>query len=265
MAKNQSNESNEMAKTGETALALTDAAITEGFGGEDANQVPIEVSWPEVKMSKSVEFIMPDGSKAVEIVGHIVYAQRSKAYYEKAYDGNTDPPDCASSDAITPDFGDESQAKMCFDCPHAKWVKDSEGKSSIACKDSLNLFILVDGKTMPMYMRVRSTSIGKKSPLAKFFVNCIQTGYARGGKFQTVQVKLELDETKINNFATSILQIEKLSTLEATDKRLVDLMQAYKRVSDDFVVVHERGDTDSEQANGEYPGADDTTGDDIPV
>jgi hypothetical protein len=224
-----------------SALAVTDDQLATGFGAPE-DQAPIELAWPEIKMTKTTDFVMPNDDEVKELVGHIVFAQKSRAYYAKDFDGNPDPPDCACSDVnkiLYPDFGDDRQNEKCLGCEHAEWTKGDDDKSHMACGESLNVILMLDGSLIPYYMRIRSTSIGKKSSLAKFFLNCKDANYALGSKFQTVKVKLTLEKTKINNFDTSYLMVEKIETLKQTDERLSDLLQMFAVAKESFEVRHE--------------------------
>ena len=234
-----------LAKTKNNALAVTNEELSNGFGGPETT-APIELAWPEVKMTKMSDFKFADGTKAQELVGYLIYAQRSRAFWNKEYDGSDSPPDCASSNAIKPDT-EEPQSEFCGQnlCEKATWYKDEEGDNKIDCHESLNAFFLLEGKIVPRFMRIRSTSMHKKTPLAAFFTNCAEKGYALDRKFQTVKIKLTLKETKLNGFETSVLQVEKVSVLEQGDPLLRILMKLYSEIEKDFVVVHKAEDDNS--------------------
>jgi len=241
-----SDNENAVEKAESNLPAVSNTDLMAGFGGPEAAVPPIEVSWPVIQMTKTSDFKMPDGSKVSEVIGHMLFAQRSRAYYEKDFDGNNDRPDCASSNGVSPDSGDKRQGDMCVGCPKAEWVKyfDDNGKekNKMDCGESLNVMFLPDGKVVPHYIRIRSTSIGKKSKMAIFFGNCLDPEFALERKYQTVQVRFTLNEQRINNFERSILVVEKIKTLEPTDERLPLLMKLYNEVAKDFTVKHDRGD-----------------------
>jgi len=252
----------ELAKTPETSLAVSDAELNEMFGGESVPP-PIELAWPEIKLTKTSDFKLPDGTTVDELVGHIVFVKRSRAWWEADYDGNDNPPDCASDDCLRPNSDvAKMQAETCGEagCARARWVKDDKGKNSMACSQSLNMIFLLDGMSVPRFLRIRSTSMGRKSPLAAFFTNALEPSFALSGKFQTVKVKLTLDETKINNFDTSILQVVKISTLESSDPLLPVLGKMFTEVEKEFIVVHR-----SEDAGTDDQGAPDAYDDDTPI
>ena len=236
------------------ALAIPDEELDDMFGGPET-EAPIDVAWPEIKLTKTSDFIMSDDEKVQEIECYLLWAKRSRAWWEKEYDpSNVDPPDCASDNAMKPNADiEKSQSDECGDklCKKATWYKDDKGKNCVDCSESLNVILYLDG--LPHYMRVRSTSMGRKSPLAKFFVNCLKEGYALRKKFQTVKVKLTLLETKINSFDSSILQVEKVSVLTSSDPLLPTLIQMFKKAEEEFVIVH-KGETADPEPAEDYDG-----------
>lgn len=224
----------------ETALA----DLAEAFGGKDA-AVPTDIAWPEIKLTKEDEFKMPDGTKAKKVVGFIAFAKRSRSFWRGDYDGQDNPPDCASANCHHPSSGDDIQSETCATCKQADWrvvEKDGKDKNVMPCSESLNVIFLEDGKALPRFMRIRSTSMSKKSSIAAFFANCLETDYALKGKFQTVQVKLTLKETKIGGYDTSILIVEKLDVLSEDDPLLNVLIDLFNKAQQEFVVTHTRGD-----------------------
>lgn len=235
-----------LVKQQNASLAVSDADLLEMFGGENTPP-PLELAWPEIKLTKTSDFKMPDESKVSELTGHIIFIKRSRAWWEADYDGNNNPPDCASTDCSKPDSGDKQQSDKCGRnlCPKATWYKTEDPKtgkitSHMDCSESANVFFLPDGSSIPHFMRVRSTSIGINSPFAKFLANCVdeKKAFALFNKYPTVNVRLTLDETKINNFDTSILQVAKIETITNDDPLLRVLGNLFKEVEKEFIVVH---------------------------
>jgi len=257
---------NEIAKAEVTALAIPDAELAGMFGGPEA-AMPIEVAWPEIKMTKTSDFKMPDGSKTQELVGHIVFIRTSRAFWQDAYTGADNPPDCASDNCARPNPDIENpQHGMCGKniCPRATWhkVTDAAGNETnkVECKESMNMIFLQEGRTMPKFMRIRSYSMNPKSPIAAFLIECLEPSYALGGKFQTVKVRMTLEEIKVNGFDTSMLQVSKIDTLVNGDPLLVEIGKLYNKAVKEFVVVHTMEDqvAPGGDAEPEY-------GDDIPI
>jgi len=221
---------NELAKSEEKSLA-----IAQSFGGENVSPVT-DIPYPLIKMGKDDRFELDiEQQLAKELTGHIVYMHRTKAYFSQSYGGDAVMPDCASSDGLVPDMGSNEQheSETCAECPKNQWGSaDNGGK---ACRDSVIIYILLDGDDMPSVLRIRSTSLGKKGSLAKFQVYAIKHGLGpRGmGRYQTIRVKLSLLPTKINNFDTSVLVIEPLETLRNDDPKLKELQEWFGTIVKD--------------------------------
>lgn len=70
----------------------------------------------------------------------------AKTFYDKGYSsGDTSPPDCSSSNGITPDpWVNNPQATACKNCPKNAWGSaiNNQGKKIKACKDSKRLWIV---------------------------------------------------------------------------------------------------------------------------
>jgi len=254
-------------KATELARINTDALAT-AFGGSDAVDVPVEqLAWPEIHMPKdSAKFQMPDGEMKSSLTGHIVYAVGTRAYFARAFgSGETSAPDCANTNIrrnAAPDFGDERQADLCASCPRRAWRKEVDPKTGITknvqdCRSSTLVLFLEDGQSVPYLLRVRSTSCGKKSSLAKFFTNCGLAGFALAKKYQTVKVEMSLEKTKIGGFDTNLLIVEKVGVVEAQEQ-LDLLITLYDRLKEEFEVTFTQ-----EEAGGDDPIPD--GGDDIPV
>ena len=218
---------------------VTESQMLQAFGGADA-PLPIEVAWPEIKMGKDDKFAMPDGTDVKQLTGHIIYARKTRAWFEQEYGkGDTTFPDCASSDAVKPDLGDQMQSEFCATCPKSKWVKNEEDENKMDCRISTIVMFLPDGCEIPYLLRVRSTSCHKKSSLAKFFSNCRAVkDFALMGKYPTVEVELSLEKTKINNFDSSYLIVEAIGPIGLDSPLLPKLMSMYNTINDELVVTH---------------------------
>ncbi len=236
----------------ETALAIPDEELDEMFGGPEP-PMPIKVAWPEIKMTKTSDFKMPDDTKVQELVGNIVFVQRSRAYWVSKYTGDDNPPDCASDNCLRPNesieepFSNQCGEKLCSAATWRKEKDESGGTRNVMdCKESLNMIFLMEGKMVPRFIRVRSYSMNRKSPIAAFFTDCLEKTFALNGKFQTVKVRLSLKEIKVNGFDTSMLQVQKIDTLKNGDPLLPVLIKMFKKVQEEFVVVHKEDPVESD-------------------
>lgn len=111
-----------------------------------------------------------DGARAsIEVVIVKASPSISKIFYESGFvDGSTAPPDCWSTNGVTPDGGSpKKQSPTCAGCPKNAWgSKVTEaGKQAKACADSKRLAIvpLNDMKNElmggPMLLRVPAASL----------------------------------------------------------------------------------------------------------
>jgi len=80
------------------------------------------------------------------IVGMMPTHGTAKTYYEGVYDSNSsDPPNCSSSDGISPDsWVSNPVSQTCATCPNNKFGSAISigGKKSKACRDSKRLYIV---------------------------------------------------------------------------------------------------------------------------
>ena len=118
----------------------------------------------------------------------------SKTWYENGFeDGNTNPPDCMSTNGIVPDQGvPKKQAVACAGCPRNAWNTDPQGGKGKACKDHRRLAIvpLPDIKNEalggPILLRCPATSI---ADLSAFDAKYDRMGYP----FYSLGVKISFD------------------------------------------------------------------------
>lgn len=106
------------------------------------------------------------GPEAVqEFNGIILYFQDVRSYWEKAFTGGHQPPDCSSMNGT---MGIGVPGGMCDRCPLNAWNsnKRSDGKSSSgkACKELRMMFILREGQILPtlIVLPVKSTQRSKQ-------------------------------------------------------------------------------------------------------
>lgn len=93
----------------------------------------------------------------------------SKIWYEAGYvEGSSAPPDCFSTNGVTPDVGAaKKQCATCAACPKNAWGSriTPEGKQGKACSDSKRLAVVPDGDLRneayggPMLLRVPAASL----------------------------------------------------------------------------------------------------------
>ena len=90
----------------------------------------------------------------------------SKRFYLKGYEGGSvDAPDCASTDGVKPDSGDNKQCDTCAMCPHNEFGSriTPSGKKGKACSDYKRMVVIpfVNGQPLaqPCILDVPATSL----------------------------------------------------------------------------------------------------------
>ena len=223
--------------------------------------VPVtDLAYPQIKMGKDdcMFEVTLTGESVSELSGHIILKHNMRAYFPKDYGVGGDMPTCASSNGVVPDLGTEPEYGPCHKCKLKEWGTHRD-KVKPACSESVMLYILLDGDEIPSVMRVRSTSLGRKSSLAKFetylFMNKLVKTYP------LVHVNLTLEATQFNNRKTSILIITPDATIAEDDPKLELISQCFEMLKD----VNKRKETVQEatEPDVETEVADDS-GDDIP-
>ena len=101
----------------------------------------------------------PDNPDTVkEIVGIIVYAHNINAYWQNAYDGENNPPDCSSTDGKTGIVFETGEMHNCKNCPLNQFGSGKSNKGK-ACKNMMRLYILQEGSPLPLILTLPPTSI----------------------------------------------------------------------------------------------------------
>lgn len=111
-------------------------------------------SVPRISL-RGMKFRFKDGGEEVEvvkddldciIVGMLPEHGTAKTFYEGAYNpDSSDPPDCSSSNGVTPDGWVTSPvSNNCATCPNNKFGSaiSQSGKKAKACRDSKRLYIV---------------------------------------------------------------------------------------------------------------------------
>lgn len=116
---------------------------------EDADETPSgPTKLPTIAVNhKDAEFVMPDGQTiegTVGVTGFIIAHFTTRTYYASGFDPKAQkmPPDCRSSDCITPDADVlKKQNPDCVSCAHNAFGSAKVGKGK-ACKEYIRLFLV---------------------------------------------------------------------------------------------------------------------------
>jgi hypothetical protein len=124
----------------------------------------------------------PRGS--IEVVVLKAAGHLSKIWYEQGYvEGSTEPPDCFSTNGVTPDASSrKKQSNACASCPKNAWGSrvTPAGKQGKACSDSKRVVVVPLGDLNndvyggPMLLRVPAASL---NDLASYGNKMQQLGY----------------------------------------------------------------------------------------
>ena len=119
----------------------------------------------------------------------------AKTFYEGAYDGSNDEPDCFSMDGIKPSSrAPVPQSKLCKICPQNKFGSKVSrgGKDAKACTDSRRVAIVPSGDIEneqyggPMLLRVPTMSLGDLGTYGRLMK-------AKGFPYNTVVTRISFD------------------------------------------------------------------------
>ena len=143
------------------------AALMDATAGDEplsANDLPL-VKMP-ASGSQIWEVPSADGIEPVkEISGILLHHQSVRSYWiETVEDGGDSnaPPDCASDDGNMgiPNTTEEvAYGGVCEECPMSQWGSSTKSPNGKACKQMKNVFLLQDGKVLPLLVRIPPSSL----------------------------------------------------------------------------------------------------------
>lgn len=109
---------------------------------------------------KAFEMPGDDGADyAKSFDGVILAAAFANAYWDKPYgSGGDQAPLCASHDGIS-GWDADGMEHVCRTCPHNR-MGSREGGRGKACRNMVELLILLEGQALPVLLRVPTMSVG---------------------------------------------------------------------------------------------------------
>lgn len=153
-----------------------------------------------------------------EIVGIIVYTTEQNAFWSKSIDDSPNsPPDCWSKDGR---IGIGIPGGSCRVCAKKLWKSDSKGRGK-ACRDMRPLFVLTDGKFIPMVISTPKMSL---SPLRKYLNRLTGAGIPYYGVITKFTLKQEKNMDGIKYAEMVFSMVERLSADE------INATRAYKNI-----------------------------------
>ena len=153
--------------------------------------------WSIQYQGNSVNLMRDDGDGprgSIDVVIVRANANLSKTWYENGWDeSNSNPPDCASANGVTPDNGvPKKQATVCAMCPRNAWGSAPNGGKGKACGDHRRLAVvpLTDLTNEhfggPLLLRCPAASL---QDMAAFDARYKQLGYP----YFTMGIKISFD------------------------------------------------------------------------
>ena len=203
----------------------------------------LDMSFDRIKLptggGTKFEIPSPDGNgteTADEITGIIVYNHPAYAYYKSQFEGEGNPPDCASFDGKT---GVGKPGGNCTDCPYNKF--GSGNGQSKACRNKRQMYILRTGDLFPCMLILPTGSIRSFTNYVKFQLSC-------GRKLSEIVSKITLRETVSASgftYSQAVFTFERMLTEEERKAAaaVTDMARAYAAkltpatmTEDDFAV-----------------------------
>ena len=218
--------------------------VTAMFGGDNF-QIPTDAPLPRCQiLRESGQFEMPDGALVKDFEGHILFWHEANTYWSHPFgEGDSPFPDCASSDGIYPDGGEDRQAEACAGCDHNEYGSAMDGGRGKACQNTIFLYCIQDGQRLPFVLKAPPSSLGKRESLIPWLTNSVNEGYA--GKYQTCRVRLSLYKKEFDKFTASVLKVETIRVLDpANAEDAQQLQRLGKLFSDVQAYYRKRGSTD---------------------
>ena len=224
----------ELAKTsGSTALAVP-GAVAGMFGGTQCH-LPLGAALPTLKiMRETPTFQTPGGEIVKEFTGHIIFWHNANQFYAKPFGEGEEvtAPDCASSDGIKPDGGDDRQSVLCAICPKNEYGSDIKGGRGKACQNQIRLYILRDGERIPCVIKAGPSCLNKKDSLLCWLTNANNQGL--DGAYQTIQARFTLHTKRFDKFSASVLDIETVRVLDPGVEADMTLLTKLSELFNDF-------------------------------
>lgn len=128
-----------------------------------ASEIPVMHVRVPAGGAKAFEFPgeTPDSPDYVkEFEGVILAASFVNAYWDKPYgtEGSNKSPICSSRDGIS-GWDQEGAERACKTCPYNRMGSRDGGRGK-ACRNMVQLLVLIDGEPLPVEVRVPTMSVG---------------------------------------------------------------------------------------------------------
>lgn len=124
-----------------------------------------------------------EGEKEVkDLHAVIIMPQSSRSFWKEELNGEGTPPDCVSEDMIQ---GIGDPGGLCSTCQYNQFGSGRNGNGK-ACKETKNLFILLEGNMLPYVLQVPPTSL---KSYKKYMGQLTGTGKSVNGVVTSFQIE----------------------------------------------------------------------------
>jgi hypothetical protein len=176
-------------------------AIKENLGNDRLEAKDLDVVKIPAGGSLAWELPSLEGLQSVkEFSGIIIHWVQPRVFWESAFTGENNPPDCYSPDGIK---GLGKPGGDCETCSFAQW--GSGANNGQACRQNRQLFVLLPDAMLPIVVRLSPTSI---APCKKFFVQLASRSIPYSGV--VTKFALEKDKSATNiTYSRATFSIER--------------------------------------------------------
>ena len=218
---------------------------------------------PQIKVIRETQqFKFDDETFGKEFVGVILDSNMTKAYWESVYSGESNPPDCASLDAIKPSqwTAESAISPMCANCKLNKFGtstdKDGNPMRGKACRDLRRIHILLDGYRLPLRLTLTPSALKGYDE----YISLLQT---KGYPLLSVNTRFSLVKGDSGGFTVSIFHGEIDSFIADNQKDFNEKFSSLKKMKADFrlamrgqEIVSDEYDTENVVTNDQPPAPD---------
>jgi hypothetical protein len=164
-----------------------------------------------------------------ELQGVVVFYKNSRSYWEGAYEGGNEPPDCSAADAkhatsngdveIPAVVDSESGKLLCDTCRFSEWGSSETGSGrGQACKLTRQLFLIVPDRMLPLVVSLPPTSLKRASA---YFLTLAD--YSKDYKRILTKIQLE----KVAGQGVPDYSVATFQAGEDLEPEVADLMAGY--------------------------------------
>lgn len=217
MAEEKKSKDTQLAEQGSFAAMEAMETLKEAMADDCAG---LEFSFDRIKIPSggATQFELPsDDAENVqttpEIKGVILFHHPAYAYYQEAYTGGNNPPDCGSFDGVT---GIGTPGGACATCRFNQF--GSGNGQAKACKNRRMLYLLREGDIFPTEISVPTGSL-------KAFTNYVKSQLSQGKRLNSIVTKIRLKKatnSKGITYSQTLFSFDRLLT--AQEKEVIGKM-----------------------------------------